>query len=185
LIRRRSRVVDDLAAEAIAYVYFDYNDPKSYQPDNIIRSLLKQILFSWPSLPEGVQEGYEVCLKKGKSADWTSLKQQLLFAIEKSDRVFLLFDALDEISSEYSKEVMSLIHDLGKTGPKIFCTSRINTARVREELGNPAVIEIRANEGDIVHYITGRLDREYDYDEESKHRIMDCLVVKADGKWIS
>ena len=53
---------------------------------------------------------------------------------------------------------------------------------MRTELGNPAVTEIRANEDDIVRYITGRLDREYDYDDESKQKIADCLVEKADGK---
>jgi hypothetical protein len=175
-------VVDEFTTEAMAYIYFDYNDPNSYQPQNIIRSLLKQLLFSLPTLPDGVEEYYEVCSKKGKSADITTLKHQLLSVIAKFDRVFLLFDALDEISSEHSKEVMSLIRDFRNTEKKVFCTSRINTARVRSELGNPTVIEIRANEDDIVRYITDRLDREYDYDDESKQKIMDCLVIKADGK---
>jgi hypothetical protein len=177
--------VDDFATEAIAYIYFDYNDPKSFQPENIIRSLLKQLLFSWPIIPDGVEEHYDICSKKGKSADIMTLKQQFLFTLAKFGRVFLLFDALDEISSEYSKEVMSLISDLRNAGPKIFCTSRINTTRVRDELGYPAVTEIRANEDDIMHYITGRLDREYDYDDESKQKIVDCLVEKADGKYSS
>jgi len=182
LMPRRSRVVDNFTAEPMAYIYFDYNEPKSFQPENIIRSLLKQLLFHWPTIPDAIEEHYDVCSKKGKSADITVLKQQLLLTLAKFNRVFLLFDALDEISSEYSKKVMSLIRDFRNAGPKIFCTSRINTARVRTELGNPAVTEIRANEDDIVRYITGRLDREYDYDDESKQKIADCLVEKADGK---
>jgi hypothetical protein len=175
-------VVDDFTTQAIAYIYFDYNDPKSFQPENIIRSLLKQLLFNLSIIPDGVEEHYDVCSKKGRSADKITLKQQLILALSKFNRVFLLFDALDEVSSEYSKEVMSLLSDFRDAGPKIFCTGRINTARTREELGNPAVTEIRANEDDIVHYIIGRLDREYDYDDDSKQKIVDCLVQKADGK---
>lgn len=177
-----SRVVDDVTYGPIAYIYFDYNDPKSFEPETIVRSLLKQLLFNLATVPDGVEEHYNACTSKGKAADTMTLKQQLLLTIAKIDRVFLLFDALDEISSEYSKEVMSLIADISKAGPKIFCTSRINTARVRDELGNPVVTEIRANVDDIVHYINGRLDKEYDYDDESKQKIADCLVQKADGK---
>ena len=179
--------MDDLqsgvsSTEAIGYIYFDYNDPKSFQPESMIRSLLKQLLFNLRTVIDGVETHYEVCLKKGKSADMTTLTQQLILALAKFDRVFLLFDALDEILSEYSKDVMSLISDLRNAGTKIFCTSRFNTARMRDELENPAVTEIRANQEDIVQYITRRLDREYDYDEESKQKILDCLVEKADGK---
>jgi hypothetical protein len=175
-------VVDEFTDVPTAYIYFDYNDPSSYEPENIIRSLLKQLLFSLPTLPDGVKEYYEGCSEKGKSADTTTLKQQLLAVIAKFDRVYLLFDALDEISSQHSKEVMSLIRDFCNTEKKVICTSRINTARVRSELGDPTVTEIRANEDDIARYISERLDREYDYDQDSKQQIMDCLVIKADGK---
>jgi len=135
-------VVDHLqfgasSTEAIGYIYFDYNDPKSFQTENLIRSLLKQLLFNLQSVPDGIENHHEECSKKGISADITILKQQLLLGLAKFDRTFFLFDALDEISLEYSKEVMSLISDLRNARARIFCTSRINTARVRDELGNP------------------------------------------------
>jgi hypothetical protein len=183
----RSRVVDDLksrpsSTEALGYIYFDYNDPKSFQPDIIVRSLLKQLLFSLRTIPEVIETNHNECTTQGKAVDFTNLKRQLLLVIPTFDRVFLLFDALDEISTEYSKQVMSLISDFRNARAKIFCTSRIDTTRVRDELGSPAVTEIRANHDDIVDYITGRLDREYDYDEESKQMILDCVVEKVDGK---
>jgi hypothetical protein len=187
LIYPRSRVVDDLqsrpsSTESVGYIYFDYNDPKSFQPENIVRSLLKQLLFNLSTIPDVIETHHKDCSKKGKSVDIATLKQQLLLTIPTFDRVFLLFDALDEIPTEYSKEVMSLMSNFRNAGARLFCTSRINTARIRGELGSPAVTEIRANHDDIVDYITGRLDQEYDYDEESKQTILDCLVEKADGK---
>jgi hypothetical protein len=180
-------VVDDLksrpsSAEAIGYIYFDYNDTKSFQPENIVRSFIKQLLFRRSTIPEVIETHHNECTKTGKTIDIAMLKRQLLLMIPTLDCVFLLFDALDEISVESLREVMLLINDFRKTGAKIFCTSRINTIRVRDELGSPATTEIRANHDDIVDYITGQLDREYDYDEESKQEILDSLVEKADGK---
>jgi hypothetical protein len=180
-------VVDDLqsrpsSTESVGYIYFDYNDPKSFRPDSIVRSLLKQLLFNFPAIPELIETHHNDCAKQGKAVDLATFKRQLLLTIPTFDRVFLLFDALDEIPTEYSKEVMLLMSDFRNAGARLFCTSRINTARVRDELGTPAVTEIRANHDDIMDYIMGRLDQEYDYDEESKQTILDCLVEKADGK---
>jgi len=94
----------------------------------MIRSLLKQLLFNLRTVIDGVETHYEVCLRKGKSADITTLIQQLILALAKFDRVFLLFDAFDEISSEYSKEVMSLISDLGTIPYKYTTVLAVGTA---------------------------------------------------------
>jgi len=135
-------------------------------------------------MPESVEKLHDECKQKGRSPDSLAWKQQLTWTFAKFDRVFLLFDALDEISVECCKdsEVMALLSDFRYAGARIFCTSRINTARVRDDLGNPVVAEILANREDIIHYITTRLDREYDYDDESKQKIFDCLVEKVEGK---
>jgi len=170
-------------SEAIGYIYFDYNDPKSFQPDNILRNLLKQLLFKLRTMPEAVEKLYDDFMQNGRSADTLAMKQQLALTLAKFDRVVLLFDALDEISVECYKDVIALLSDFRHAGSRIFCTSRINTARVRDELGNPAVAEILANQEDIIHYVTTRLDREYDDDDEIiKQKILDCVVEKAEGK---
>jgi len=133
-------------------------------------------------MPESVEKLHDECKQKGKTPDILAWKQQLMLTFAKFDRVFLLFDALDEISVECCKDVMGLLSDFRNARTRIFCTGRINTARIKNELGNPVVSEILANHEDIIHYITTRLDREYDYDDESKQKILDCLVEKAEGK---
>lgn len=168
--------------EAVGYVYFDYNDPKSYEPETITRSLLKQLLFKLRTVPDTLQQLCDESLQKGKSVEAASLKQHLLLMLTKFEHVYLVFDALDEISVELSKDVLALINEFRNAGANIFCTGRINTPRVRGQLGNPAVTEIRANQEDIVGYITVRLDREHGYDEESNQQILDCLVDKAQGQ---
>jgi len=172
--------------EAIGYIYFDYNDPKSFEPESILRNLLTQLLFHLQTVPDSIEALHDECRQKGKSPDMSDLKQHLTVTCAKFNGVFLLFDALDEISAENSKDVMLLLSDFrNAAGTRIFCTSRINTPRVRDELGNPAVYEILANQGDIVQYIGMRLDREYDYDDESKQMILNCLVARAEGKYFS
>jgi hypothetical protein len=184
----RSRVVDELKTgtsqtQAIGYIYFDYNDPNSFQLENIVRSLLKQLLFNLQIVPETIEGLYDGCLQKGEAAGFATLKEQLLSNLTKFRRALFLFDALDEVSTEYIRDIMALISDFRNAQVKVFCTSRINTSRVREELGGPTVTEIYAKDEDIAQYIRVRLDREYDYDEESKQQIVDALVKKAEGKY--
>jgi len=97
--------------------------------------------------------------------------------------VTFLFDALDEVTTQHSKKVTAMLAELHLVGAKVFCTSRINTAKVREELGNPAVMEIVANSEDVINYLETRLGEEWIYDDENKQKIVNCLVKKAMGKY--
>ena len=167
------------------YTYFDYNDPKSYAPENIIRVLLKQILFKSPLLPRELEKFYDECKRQGKSPDKSSLKQYLFSTWSAFERAIVLFDALDECSPKMFKETIEIIGELRVARAKVFCTSRTNASEIREKLGNPPVTEIRANHEEVVNYISTRLDWEWDYDVESKQTILDSFVDKAEEKFIS
>jgi hypothetical protein len=184
----RSRVVDELNSTAsqhntaIAYIYFDYNDAQSQQPENVVRSLLKQILFQWPLLPKELEKFYEECLTNNRSADMTTLKKQLISSVSKSDRVIILFDALDECTTANFNDVAKLTCELRNAGVKTFCTSRIRTQDVCQKLGNPSVTEIQAHSEDVLNYISTRLDNEWEYDEEGKEEIIESLILNAEGQ---
>jgi hypothetical protein len=165
---------------AVAYIYFDYKDPKSYALENIIRSLLKQLLLKLLLLPQELESLYDECKREGKSADASTLKKHLLSACSHFKSAIVLFDALDECNN--FKETANIISELKKTGVKVFCTSRIDTPQVREKLQNPTVVEIQADQEDVFNYISTRLDKEWDYDE-GKQEIVDALVNNAEGKF--
>jgi hypothetical protein len=179
-------VIDELIATesaAMAYIYFDYNDPKSQEPETVIRSLLKQLLFKPTLLIPELESLYDECIQKGKSADMSTLRKHMISICSYFQSIIILFDALDECTSINFRETAEIICELRKTEVKVFSTSRINTPQIREKLGNPLVIEIQANQEDIINYISIRLDKEWDYDEESREKISDSLIVNAKGKF--
>lgn len=186
----RSRVIDELTttesanSSAMAYIYFDYNDPKSQASETVIGSLLKQLLFKLALLPRELESLYDECLQRGKSADISTLQKHLILSCSRFQRVIVLFDALDECTPANFRKMAEIIGDLRKTGVKVFSTSRIDTPQVREKLGNPSVTEIQANQEDIITYISARLEKEWDYDEESRDIILDSLMANAKGKFI-
>jgi hypothetical protein len=169
---------------AVAYVYFDYNDLQSQARDNIIRSLLKQLLFHWAILPRELEQIFERSIERGKTANGETLKEHLISTCSHVGSVFVLFDALDECTRENFDQAAELICDLKNAGAKIFCTSRIDTSQVREKLGHPLVTEIKAHNEDVLNYVSGRLYREWEYDEESRRKILEALVLNATGKFV-
>ena len=167
---------------AVAFIYFDYTDPKSCEPENIIRSILKQLLYKVRTLPEAIENIHKQCSEEGKPVDLSVLMENLKILIRTKFEAIFLFDALDEVTTQQSKKVTAMLAEFHLVGAKVFCTSRINTAKVREELVDPVVMEIVANSEDVINYLETRLDEEWDYDDESKQAIVDCLVNKAMGK---
>jgi hypothetical protein len=155
----RSRVVYELLdtasqTTAIAFIYFDYTNSKSCEPETIIRIVLKHLLYKLRTLPEAIEQLYNEFREKGKPADLSALTANLKILMRtKFEQVIFLFDALDEVTTQHSKKVMALIGQFHVVGAKVFCTSRINTAKVQEELGNPAMIVILANSEDVINYV--------------------------------
>ena len=190
VVNTRSRVVDELIKataddRAFAYIYFDYNDTKSQLLENVIRSLLKQLLLKSPLLPPELEKFYDDCSKRGITIGIADLRKHLISACSRFQHVIVLFDALDECATtpESFGETAKLSIELRDAGVKVFCTSRIRTMDVCEKLGNPSVTEIRAAKEDVTTYVLSRLDTEWEYGEEGKERIADSLVRDAQGKF--
>jgi len=87
---------------------------------------------------------------------------------------------MDELASENVTAVMAFVKDITKAGVRVFCTS--NTMSVKAQLGEPETVEIRAHDDDITNYLTTRLNKEWEYDDEFKQEIVETLTEKAAGK---
>src|SRR6266496_4279901 len=69
LIGTRSRVIDDIASGmftqniCVAYVYFDYKSSSLQTADNVVRSLLKQLLCRINLIPRDLEDLYDDCTR--------------------------------------------------------------------------------------------------------------------------
>lgn len=108
-----STIVLDLLEDAPSstfYFYFDFNDSRKQYLDNLVRSIISQLMSTHQSIPEPLISLFESCQngkKQPQSKDLETLFQAL---VERRDRSFLVFDALDEC--EDRPELLNFIERL-------------------------------------------------------------------------
>lgn len=87
---------------AIAYFYFDFNDPRKQNTENLVRSLILQFLAQCQQLPESLQSAYSRSLDGQHQPTIETLTLVLRQMLEGFDCTFILIDALDECTDRES-----------------------------------------------------------------------------------
>jgi hypothetical protein len=154
--------------------------------ENIVRSLLKQLLCSLTLIPPEIESLYDDCCSKCKppnTSDLTHRLHQVAVASCKFSSVFFMLDALDECNIH--DEVIALISPFGKLGIKVFCTSRHHLTDLPNKLDTTAVLEVRAHDDDVRNYLVARLKEEWKFGDHFKPRVVDRLVNDVDGKSVT
>ncbi|KAF4119675.1 Ankyrin repeat [Geosmithia morbida] len=145
------------ASVAIACVYFNSKRHHEQTPTNFLFSVLKQLLQSLPSIPDAVGEFYD--RNKGRTPQMsTEATMKLLHsAIAEIPRVFIIVDALDEVSETHTTNMLSALSQLRTdTGVSVFATSRFIPKIERAFEGAPTM-EIRASDSDVLRYLDENL----------------------------
>jgi hypothetical protein len=162
-----SIVIEDLCTRfqndtsiGIAYVYCDFRRQQEQTPENLLASLLKQLVQEQPAPPESVKTIYERHKEKrtgGPSFEETSKALQSVVA--DYSKVFIIIDALDEcqVSDGGRRRLLSeIINVQAKTGASLFATSRF-IPEIMKELEGSVSLEIRASDEDVQRYLDGRM----------------------------
>ena len=118
----------------IAYVYFDYKNREEQTGDNVIRTLLKQLLLPSNLIPRDLESVYDDCTSRNKHPDMSIFTRQLLSISATLSSVYIMLDALDECSSEILDDIVALIHQIKNSRVKIFCTSRPHITDLEDRL---------------------------------------------------
>lgn len=182
-------MIDDLSDRVrlnngcVCYFYIDYKDENSQATDNIVRNLFKQMLSHVNLIPPKLEELYDESLKRCRVPDVSIFTQQFISASSTFTSIFVLLDALDECVKENFLPLIRLVNQLREAGIKILCTSRIDTPLVQTQLGQPKVVEIKAEKTDIENYLSIRLKQDWIYGDESKQKILNSLADAAMGKF--
>lgn len=91
---------------SVAYMYFDYKEPKQQTFDAVVRSLLVQLLCLLRSIPGHL----ELVFDKSESATTERPPSRATPVLGGQSLKDLIFDALDERTENFLKQVISLIH---------------------------------------------------------------------------
>jgi hypothetical protein len=166
-----SRVIDHLANRphdhALAYFYCNRNEDTRQDPENILRSFVKQLCIS----PDGdaIQQSLVKIYKKKQGTGFASAKLTfdeskalILELVQTYSRTILILDALDETDRQLRAELIDTFSYLTNESPqlKIFISSRRDDD-IKRQLEKEANVGIEAtdNENDISKFVADQIDQ--------------------------
>lgn len=198
LIRTRSIVIDQIQSNpptsrtVVAYMYFDYKNKDAQNVLAVFSSLLRQILEATNTIPKELESHYSSrpSHRRENSMSIDECLSFLQIACESFDRIFLVFDALDEciIRDDSNNEPRSKIITMIKRASRfatIFITSRPHVNLTQEI--DCACLEIRATDSDMRSYLKARINnhkilrRIIDQSPSLESRSIDTICSKANG----
>jgi predicted ATPase len=191
-----SIVVEDLCTRfqndtsiGIAYVYCNFRLQQEQKPEDLLASLLKQLVQEKPATPTCVKSLYERHKSKRTRPLFEEISKALQSVVADYSKVFIIIDALDEcqVSDGGRRRLLSEIFNIqAKTGASLFATSRF-IPEIMKEFEESISLEIRASDKDIQRYLDGHMlelpsfvVRNHDLQEEIKTEITKAV----DGMYV-
>lgn len=165
-----STIIERLSQEksnsAVAYFFFDFNDSAKQHVDNMLHSLVLQIISSSESIPNAIDSLFKSCQDGARSPQTDDLVRMFEALVVSKMKIVVVLDALDECEDREDL-LLFLESAIGRraNGLSMILTSR----RLREfddlfddNLGEQSKISIQNEEvdNDIRSYIHGRLSHD-------------------------
>lgn len=188
-----SIVIDDLLNRyqsdpnvGIAYIYLNFRQQEVQKLPHLLSSLLKQLLYKRPTLPESIRELHDEHTVKGTRPSIAELSAALNAVAASYKSVFLVIDALDECRvadgcrQEFINQLLSLQMQKG-VGSSLFVTSRF-IPEITEHFDDCLTLHIRASDEDVQKYVDSNLSRlsrcvrdDKELQGEIKREIVKCV----------
>lgn len=147
----------------IAYIYFDYGESHIQNAENMIASILRQLVEQQSSLHDVVEALQRKAASGNRGFDHEEVLHALNAVVSSFTRVFIVVDALDECmvadgnqpSSanrvRFLKEIFALQRNYGAN---LLATSR-SIDEITSEFKDATVMEICASHDDVRRYLEG------------------------------
>ena len=173
---------------AIIYVYCNYRATAEQTSDNLLSSLLKQSLQQKSTIPTSIRDSLRAYKQNGTRPSSVNISQILQNSLAAFTRVFVVFDALDELTDQNdvrdkTNEQLRSLHS--SVGCNILVTSR-HTHNLASEFPESLHIEIRAYSEDVQKYIYGHMSQFPRCAKKSvdlQERIVKSIVEAVDGMY--
>jgi len=189
-----SIVVDELAARhggdakvGMAYVYLNFRRHDEQKPENLLASVLRQLVRNHPALPACLTALYDAHHGQRTRPSLQDISEAIEAVSDMNSRTFILVDALDESpASDRSKFLSRLLALQAQCGVNLFATSRL-IPDITGKFGSALSVEIRASVEDVQRYLDGHMEelpsfvqRNKTLQEEIKAKISDAV----DGMYV-
>ena len=150
ITNHRQGLVDRMEAR-LAYIYIGYKEREKQTPANLMRSLARHLAASESTLTAKLESLYQSHRYAGTDPSLAECSQLLQDERCRYSKVFIVVDAIDEISDEY-RDI--LLAELQQLQPKasILITSR-DLPNMAQQLENAVRLKFEAKDEDIVQYL--------------------------------
>lgn len=158
-----SRVIDHIqrsigsAHFVIAFIYCDYKRQHEQNCCNLIGSLLKQVLQHQVSIPQEVMSSYRKHSSAGTNASGDDLASFVYSTVANLSRVFVVVDALDELSRKERQPLLRHLRALQSDHQVNIMTTSRHIQSLTRAFTKPLKLEIRASDHDIQIYVRAHL----------------------------
>jgi hypothetical protein len=142
----------------LAYLFCNYKSQAVQTTSSLLAALLKQLVQNRPDLSNEIQSMYKSHSTKGTKPSVDDILGLLKSICSKYPAVFIIVDALDEISDRgIAKNLVDKIYELqaGKD-VQLLCTSR-HLPDLTQKFGSSLMLEVKAEEEDVRQYISGQI----------------------------
>ncbi|MCJ1402435.1 hypothetical protein MMC11_005655 [Xylographa trunciseda] len=142
-------------------IYCNYKEKDNQTAQDLLASLLKQLVQDCESLSEKVTALYKDHTKRRTRLPPEDLIQALQLEIARYPRVFIIVDALDECTEEGNRrmDLMDGVRSLPRNA-NLLITSRHNRT-IETEFEGTRTLEINATDSDITRYVLARIQCEH------------------------
>lgn len=177
---------------AVICIYCNYKEKEDQTTVKLIASVLQQLLQTKAVLSDRVETLYQQHINRRTRPTLHELSTLLRSVAGCFSRIFVVVDALDEVSETETREsILAEIHELQSIHPttSLMVTSRHDTTIDREFEGTERC-EIRASDEDVKRYLTtqisrgGRLARHIKDDPNLRDVILNTLTKNAHGMYV-
>ena len=162
IVDRLIRTIQNNPAVGVAYVYCAYQPQQQQRAEDLLLSLLRQLIQQQKVITEDMRSFYKSHKTNGTTPGLNEILHMLESAVQNFSRVYFLVDALDElhISDPRGQDTFAsgLLHLQVKTNLNIFVTSRF-VPEILSHFKAALRREIRAHDNDIRSYVDGRISQ--------------------------
>ncbi|CVL06124.1 uncharacterized protein FMAN_03889 [Fusarium mangiferae] len=168
----------------VIFVFFDFRHQETQKPTDIVNSLILQLIRQSHDMSNTLTALYNKHKSSSISPNLEERWASLISEINRFNRVFILFDALDEYTQGPEGFLADFYHLLEIPNTSIFVTSR-PTCVNKTAFKSFEVLEVRAQGSDLEAYVRERLSKSWLADQPTLHDdIVKGIIERSDGNFL-
>jgi len=188
LITCSSAVIDTLnttlasSTIGIAFLYCTYAERNDQTIEQLLGSLIQQLLFRHNPIPDDILELYDSHRRSNSRPDLTELSNHLASVASLFSKVYIAVDTLDECDDETRRSLLAQLRCLN-SHVQLFFTSR---PVGKFEILDDVQFEVHAQEEDMRKYLSAKIKQEFFLaklcakNPDLEKEILDKIIAKAD-----